>query len=42
MFPHLQSGTLFKKRLKFISQYGLYRKMITVPEEKFLSFNFIL
>ena len=41
-FPYLQSSTLFKWLLKFISWLVLSKKwMVTVPEEECLSFNFI-
>ena len=42
IFPYLKSSTLFKWLLKFISWYCLSKKwMVTVPEEKCPSFNFI-
>ena len=41
-FPYLQSGTLFKWLLEFISWQDLSKKwVITVSEEKSTSFNFI-
>ena len=42
IFPYLQSVTLFKGFLKFISWSVLPQKwMITLPQEKRPSFNFV-